>query len=183
MTDIEPIQDKTLDQRPAVQKFLEREEKDLYVQYWKQFIINDTIGNQIQAIPPQDDQRFIPLEFKVVVEGGHTYTFDLQSSQGLSDLQKGLNLEETCKYHCELTFIINKEAMLGLTFKITTKTLRIFSSSQSFDLGSYPPTNTPITKVIECSSFKKSGLSYYSIEDSQGNVHFNFEMKLNFVKP
>ena len=78
MTEIEANKNQSItsEKNTAIQKFLEREEKDLSVQYWKDFIVNDITGDQIQKIPPPDDRYVIPLEFIIIVNDTTKYVYD-----------------------------------------------------------------------------------------------------------
>ena len=173
--------------KSSVQEFLQREDEDESVRKWKESLLGDAAQDNAAASPPDDKRLVIPQEFKVVIEDGPTYTYNLQSEEGLAQLQKGYDLKEGCTFHYELTFLVHHDIVLGI--KLHTKSKKAIKSTEAiFDIGSYPPTVAPIVKVMEdcecpAGAMIRGGYkAQCSVEDDMGRTHFKFEMKFNIVK-
>ena len=173
------------DFKPGIQGFLERKEKDQNISEWKNYLTND-MPNKTYTIPPEDDRDFILLEFRVVIEKGQTYIFDIQTPEGMAELKKGYNIPEGSMFHYELVFIIRKNPIIDLRFN--AKTRKLLAQTITWELGSYPPTENPITKILDQkenpSGFLARGSysSHFSFEDGNKKAYFSFETKYHLVK-
>ncbi|OHT01210.1 Rho GDP-dissociation inhibitor [Tritrichomonas foetus] len=176
--------------KPAtVDDFLKREDEDESVRKWKESLLGDAANADPALTHPKDDPRFvIPKEFKVVVQGGQTHTYNLEDKNSLNDLKKnGYKLTEGQTFHYEVTFLVHHDLVLGL--KLKTKSKKMMAKQEaSFDIGSYPPTIAPITKSLEECEVPTGMMTrgeyktVNTIEDDMGRTHLKFESKFQIVK-
>jgi Rho GDP-dissociation inhibitor len=177
-------------QKPAtVQEYMERPDEDESVRKWKESLLGNPADQDPKLTCPPDDKRiFIPKIFKVIVEGGPTYTYDLQNPAELEGLKKkGYLLKEGQTFHYQLTFLVHHEIILGLKLKTKSKKL-MHSEEADFDLGSYPPTAAPIVRDLDDCEVPKGMMSRGEykcssvIEDDMGRTHFKFDAKFKISK-
>ena len=177
------------DKPKSVQEFLDREDEDESVKKWKESLLGDAAKGDPALASPKDDPRLvIPQKFCVMVQGGESYTYDLQNKDQLQDLKKkGYKLKEGQTFHYQATFLVHHEIVLGL--KLKTKTKKMLSSqSAEFEIGSYPPTIAPIVKDMEECEVPTGSMArgtykvIASFEDDMGRNHFKFEMKFSIEK-
>jgi Rho GDP-dissociation inhibitor len=176
-------------QARTVQEFMERPDEDESVRKWKESLLGDP-ANQDPTLtcPPNDKRLFIPKQFQIIVHGGPTYTYNLESPEQLADLKKkGYVLKEGQTFHYKLTFLLHHEIVLGL--KLRTKSKKMLHSDEAvFDIGSYPPTAAPIVKEMEECEVPKGMMARGEykcssvIEDDMGRTHFKFDAKFKISK-
>ena len=177
-------------QANSVQDFLQRQDEDESVRKWKESLLGDAASGDLSLASPADDPRHvIAKEFKVVVHDGPTYTYNLEDKDQLTDLKKnGYELKEGQTFHYEVTILVHHDIVLGITFETKSKKM-LAKQEASFEIGSYPPTVAPISKVLdECEvpSGKLARGEYKTInviKDERDNKYFTFESKFRIVKP
>jgi hypothetical protein len=172
----------------TVQDFLERPDEDESVRKWKESLLGDAAQDLSLASPKDDPRLVIAKEFKVVIQGGSTLTYNLEDEKQLTDLKKnGYKLKEGQTFHYEITFLLHHEIVLGL--KLVTKSKKMLVKDEhSFEIGSYPPTVAPIVKELEECEVPAGVMARgeYKCEsvlaDDMGRTHFKFEMKFVIEK-
>lgn len=170
---------------PSVQDFLDREDEDESVRKWKESLLGDAAkGDPALASPKDDPRRVIPKEFKVVIEGGETLTYDLEDAKQLEDLKKkGYRLKEGQTFHYEVKFYVHHDIVLGL--KLKTKAKKMMAKQEGeFEIGSYPPTIAIIEKSLDecevpCGMMARGEYKVTnSFEDDMGRTHLKFQSKM-----
>ncbi|KAH0786357.1 rho GDP-dissociation inhibitor 1 [Histomonas meleagridis] len=177
------------EQENSVQKFLDREDEDESVRKWKESLLGDAAGGDLSLASPKDDPRLvIAKEFKVVIHGGNTYTYNLEDKDQLNDLKKnGYVLKGGQTFHYEVTILVHHDIVLGITFETKAKKM-LAKQEASFEIGSYPPTIAPITKALdECEvPVGKMTRGEYkvvnTIKDERDNKYFTFDSKFKIEK-
>ena len=177
------------DKPKTVDEFLNRKDEDESVRKWKESLLGDAANADPALTHPKDDPRLvIPKEFKVVINGGKTHTYNLENKANLEDLKKnGYELKEGQVFHYELTFLVHHDLVLGL--KLRTKSKKMIAKQEAvFDIGSYPPTIAPIVKVLEECEVPVGSMTRgtykveNTIEDDMGRTHLKFESKFTITK-
>jgi hypothetical protein len=172
----------------SVQDFLQRPDEDESVRKWKESLLGDAAQDLSLASPKDDPRLVIAKEFKVVVTGGQTLTYNLENQDQLNDLKKnGYKLKEGQTFHYEITILVHHEIVLGL--KLVTKSKKMLVKDEhAFEIGSYPPTVAPIVKELEECEVPAGMMArgeYHctsTVEDDMGRTHFKFEMKFSIDK-
>jgi hypothetical protein len=173
----------------TVQDFLDRPDEDESVRKWKESLLGDAANaDPTLSAPPDDPRRVIPKEFKVVVHGGPTYTYNLEDQAQLNDLKKkGYSLKEGQTFHYQITLLVHHEIVLGLRLKTISKKL-ISKQEAVFDIGSYPPTIAPIVKELEECDVPVGSVTRgdykctNTLEDDMGRTHIKFDSKFTISK-
>ena len=162
------------------------EEDDESLKKWKASLLGD--ADNEAASPKDDPRKVIPLEFKIIIEGGETLTFDISTPEKRNEIANTCyDLKEGQTFHYELSIHVHHDIVLGLRF-VTKSRKAIKSFEEQFDVGSYPPTVAPIVKVMEdCEApagamVRGSYKAQCKLVDEAGNEHFSFDMKFNIVK-
>lgn len=177
------------DKPKTVEDFMKRDDEDESVRKWKESLLGDAANADPALTHPPDDPRLvIPQEFKVVIHGGATHTYNLQDKASLEDLKKnGYELKEGQVFHYEISFLIHHDLVLGL--KLKTKSKKMLAKNEAiFEIGSYPPTIAPIIKVMEECEVPTGAATRgnykveNTIEDDMKRTHLKFESKFSIVK-
>ncbi|KAK8833982.1 hypothetical protein M9Y10_037465 [Tritrichomonas musculus] len=177
------------DKPKTVDEFLNRKDEDESVRKWKESLLGDAANADPALTHPKDDPRLvIPKEFKVIIHGGKTHTYDLQNKDSLNDLKKnGYELKEGQVFHYQITFLVHHDLVLGL--KLKTKSKKMIAKQEAvFDIGSYPPTIAPIVKDLEECEVPTGSMTRgtykvdNSIEDDMQRTHLKFESKFTISK-
>jgi hypothetical protein len=168
----------------SVQDFLQRPDEDESVRKWKESLLGDAAAaDPTLSSPPNDPRRVIAKEFKIIIHGGATHTYNLEDQAQLTNLKKkGYHIKEGQTFHYEVTILVHHEIVLGI--KLRTKSKKLIGSQEAlFEIGSYPPTIAPIVKELEECEVPSGALArgeykcVSTIEDDMGRTHFRFDSR------
>ena len=159
---------------------------DESVEKWKKQLEGDK--DDPRANPADDPRRFIAEEFKIVIEGGKTYTYDFTKKE---DLDRAANeayqLKEGDTFHYEMKFRIHHEFMYGV--KLVCKSKKTLSSNeQQFEIGNFPPKVDQLSKVMISCEVPKGFMArgkydvINTIVDSKGTKLFEWNSKFEILK-
>jgi hypothetical protein len=85
---------------------------------WKEYLLGDAPGaDPTLSSPPDDPRRVIAKEFKVVIHGAATHTYNLEDKAQTTPLKKkGYHSKEGQTFHCQSTILVHDEIVLAFDF-------------------------------------------------------------------